>query len=142
MTEDTHEIRPVVIQEDACAWEGWDQSGRGGVRWRTLLSADRTPTRSLTCGVSEIEPGRGGRFGAHRHAQTEVYYFLSGQGVMTIDGVDYPVRAGSTAFVPSHAKHGTRNTGAEPLRFFYVFTADSFAEVVYAFDGETPPSEG
>ena len=49
-----------VIHEDDCAFEGSDQSAFGPVRWRTLISADRTPTESVTVGVAELEPLHGG----------------------------------------------------------------------------------
>ena len=145
MTNDdtNHGVRPVVIHEDECEMEGWGegQSGRGSIRWRTLLSGDRTPSQSLTCGVAEIEPGEDGWFSVHRHAQAEVYHYLSGRGVMTVDGVEHSVRGGSTVFIPGNAKHGVRNTGEEPLRFFYVFEADSFEEVEYEFEGEGSSAE-
>ena len=62
-----------------------------------------------------------------------MYHFTSGVGVVRIDGVETAVRAGSTVFVPGMAWHGVRNTGDEPLRLFYVFAVDSFADVEYLF---------
>ena len=47
---------PVVLQEADCE-EGWDDEQHGRVQWRTLFSAERTPTEALTAGVAEIGPG-------------------------------------------------------------------------------------
>lgn len=136
MTDDTPApqlIGPVVTHEDDCETEAWDDPVRGKVKWWTLLSGDRTPSERLTCGVAEIEPGRPDTLSPHRHAEPEVYHFLAGTGVVHIDGVETPVRSGSTVFVPGMAWHGVRNTGDVPLRLFYVFAVNSFADVEYLF---------
>lgn len=122
-----------VIQEEDCSFEGAVEAEPGSVRWRTLISGDRTRTDSLTVGVAELEPGEAGPFRAHRHEQPEVYYILSGEGIVTISGADYPVRPGTTVFIPGGAEHGARNTGTELLRLLYVFPSDSFAEIEYEF---------
>jgi quercetin dioxygenase-like cupin family protein len=124
---------PFVIHERDCEVERWDEPPTGRARWRTLLSADRTPTDSLTMGVAELEPGEARDFHPHRHAQAEAYYILSGEGIVAISGTEYPVRPGSAIFVPGGAVHGARNTGAELLRLLYVFPADSFDEIQYEF---------
>jgi len=126
----------VVIHEDECEFEHWVDLASGRVRWRTLLSADRTPTVSLTVGIAEIEPGEATEFRPHQHAQPEVYYILSGHGVVRIAHREYPVRPGSAIFVPGDALHGALNTGSELLRLLYVFPADSFDQIEYKF----PPS--
>lgn len=131
--------RPVVTYEADCAVEGWDDPVMGRVTWRTLLSGDRTPTAALTVGIAEI--GADARdVQPHRHAPPEVYHILAGEGVVRIDGIDHPVRAGATVFIPGNAWHGTRNSGAAPLRLLYVFAVDSFAAVAYEFPavGEAP----
>jgi mannose-6-phosphate isomerase-like protein (cupin superfamily) len=124
---------PFVIHEQECEFERWDEPATGRVRWRTLLSADRTPTDSLTLGVAELEPGEAKDFRPHRHAQAEVYYILSGEGTVTVSGTEYPVRPGTTVFVPGNAVHGALNTGSDLLRLLYVFPADSFDQIKYEF---------
>jgi quercetin dioxygenase-like cupin family protein len=124
---------PVVVHEQECAVEGWPGPGAGHVRWRTLVSADRTPTAALTVGVAELDPGEARDFRPHRHAQPEVYYVLAGEGSVWISGVEHPVRPGSAVFIPGDAWHGARNTGSGTLRLLYVFSADSFSEIAYEF---------
>ena len=125
--------RGVVVQERDCPLEGWDDDVRGKVVWRTLLSGDRTPTAQLTLGVTELGPGQPDPFLPHRHAQTEIYYVVAGEGVVEIDGVEYALRAGSSVFIPGDVPHGARNTGSDVLRILYVFAADAFSDVHYVF---------
>jgi quercetin dioxygenase-like cupin family protein len=125
--------RGFVVDETSCPLEGWNDALRGMVVWRTLLSGDRTPTSQLTLGVTELGPGQPSPFHPHRHAQSEIYYVLSGEGVVQIEGEEHRLRAGTSAFIPGDAWHGARNTGGEPLRLLYVFAADSFGDVKYVF---------
>ena len=131
------EVSAVVTHESRCETEAWDDPVRGKVKWWTLLSGERTPSNSLTCGVAEIEHGRPDVLHPHQHAQAEVYHFLSGTGVVHIDGIEHAVHTGSTVFIPGMALHGVRNTGNEPLRLFYVFAVDSFNDVEYLFPATT-----
>lgn len=121
------------VQEGDCAIERWTDATRGNVQWRTLLSADRTPTDSLTLGVAELAPGERDALSCHRHAQAEVYYVLSGEGVVTIDDRQHSISPGSAVFIPGNAKHSVRNTSDETLRILYAFAVDSFERVKYEF---------
>lgn len=123
--------KPVVVHEGELSQDGWDDPVKGRIRWRTLFSGDRTPTAALTTGVAELAPG--GWLGLHRHAPAEIYYVLEGRGIVTLDGVEHEVSAGSAVFIPGNVEHGSRNTGDAPLRVLYAFAADSFAEVEYRF---------
>jgi quercetin dioxygenase-like cupin family protein len=115
-----------VVEETSVPVEREDDSG---VSWRTLTSADRTPTRELTSGVCEIEPG--GELVLHRHPVLELYYFLEGTGVVRLDDVERAVKAGVTVSIPADLPHGIRNTGTSVLKLFYVFPTDSFSQIVY-----------
>ena len=128
------------MHETSCPIEGWDDAIRGKVVWRTLLSGDRTPTSQLTLGVTELGPGQPSPFLPHRHAQAEIYYVISGEGVVEIDGVEHALRAGSSVFIPGDVPHGARNTGRDVLRLLYVFAADSFSDVHYVFPGAPGPT--
>jgi len=118
--------QPVVVEELSVGIESGEDPG---VTWRTLTSGDRTPTQALTSGVCEIAPG--GVLLYHRHAPLELYYFLEGTGVVTLGATERAVQPGSTVYIPGDTPHGIRNTGAVPLKLFYVFPVDSFGEVEY-----------
>ena len=122
---------PLALNEKDLAEEGWDDPVRGRLRWRTLFSKGMTPTAGMTCGVTELASGDW--LGLHRHPPAEVYYVFAGAGLMTVDGREIPVKAGSAVFIPGMAEHGIRQTGNETLRLFYAFPVDSFEGVEYLF---------
>lgn len=126
-------VRPFVTNAGGRERDGWDDpAARGSVAWVTLLSGDTTPTDTFSAGVAEFAPN-GGDLKPHRHTHPEIYHILQGTGVVTIDGTPHRLNAGDTVFIPGNAEHGVVNDGDELLRFFYVFAADRFSDVVYRF---------
>lgn len=111
--------------------EAWTEGERGEATWQTLFSRDVTQTSDLTTGVCVVPVG--GTLAAHRHTTTESYFFLDGTGTQRLGSDLFEVRAGSAVMITGDTIHATVNTGTRPLRFFYVFAADSFADVHYAF---------
>jgi mannose-6-phosphate isomerase-like protein (cupin superfamily) len=81
--------------------------------------------------VTELGPGDW--LGLHRHAPSEVYYVFAGAGILSLDGREITVGAGSAVFIPGMAEHGIRQTGSEILRLLYAFPVDSFDGVEYLF---------
>ena len=126
-------VTPVVVEELDAPVEGRSDLEESSVTWRTLLSGDRTPTESLTLGVADVEPIGATEPRVHHHAQAEVYYVLSGEGIVRVGDRDHPLRTGTTVFIPGNVEHGAIATGTETLRILYVFAADSFSEVEYVF---------
>ena len=124
-------VRPVVLHESDVVREDWNDPVRGRVGFQTLFTAGSTPTAELTAGVTVLEGG--GWLGAHRHRPAELYHVLEGEGVVLLEGVEHPVRAGSAVFIPSDVEHAVRSTGDGVLRFFYAFATDSFTDVEYCF---------
>jgi quercetin dioxygenase-like cupin family protein len=122
---------PMVVEERDRPLDGWDDPVKGRIAWRTLFSGDTTPTDALTAGIAEVEPG--GWLGLHRHAPAEIYYVLEGGGIVTLEGKEHAVSAGSAVFIPGDAEHSVRNHGPGTLRFLYAFPTDSFAEIEYRF---------
>ena len=123
--------RPLVIDEAAVEQETWDDPSKGALAFRTLISGGLTSTRSLTAGVAHLDPN--GWLALHRHLQTEIYYVVAGGGIVTLEGDEQEVTAGSAVYIPGDAEHGIRNTGSARLTFFYTFAADSFDDIVYRF---------
>jgi quercetin dioxygenase-like cupin family protein len=123
--------KPLVIRADEQRRDGWDDPVKGRVGWRTLFSGDITATDSLTAGVAELEPG--GWLGLHRHTPAEIYFVLEGTGLVTIEGNEHAVQAGSAVYIPGDAEHGIRNADNALLRFVYVFPVGAFGEVEYRF---------
>ncbi len=131
MNDQANAAQPLVVDEADAPRDGWDDPVRGRLRWRTLFSQGLTPTAGITCGVTELGPGDW--LGLHRHAPAEIYYVFAGAGIVSLEGREIPVKAGSAAFIPGMAEHGIRQTGDDVLRLFYAFPVDSFDGVEYLF---------
>jgi mannose-6-phosphate isomerase-like protein (cupin superfamily) len=123
----------LVTSTDDVERETWADPVRGEMGFRTIFGGPTTET-DFTAGVGELEVG--GWMGHHRHEPAELYYVLSGEGVVTIDGEDHAVSTGSAAHIPSNSEHAVRNTGNGPLRVFYAFAVGSFDEIEYRFTAE------
>ena len=57
----------------------------------------------------------GAAIGVHPIDHDEIYYVLSGTGVVHSDGAEKELKAGMAAWLYSGAKVGIRQTGTEPL---------------------------
>jgi mannose-6-phosphate isomerase-like protein (cupin superfamily) len=51
----------------------------------------------------------------HVHDTAEVFIFVQGQGVIPIDGVEYPVKTGDVVVVEAGEDHHTRSSVEDPL---------------------------
>ena len=123
--------QPLVVSERDVTREVWDDKIKGVLGFRTLFSRGTTPTATMTAGIADLNEGEW--LGLHRHAPSEIYYIIDGEGIVTLEGVEHPVSAGTAVHIPGDAEHGIRNTSPTPLRFFYAFAVDSFDEVTYRF---------
>jgi quercetin dioxygenase-like cupin family protein len=124
----------IAVHESDREWQSWPEelvAQRGAVLWRTLVSGDRTPSSALTLGVAKIAPGD--EVHEHRHAQAELYFVLTGEALVTVDGEARTVGPGTAVFIPGNAFHSCANRGSGELRFAYVLAADSFGDVEYVF---------
>ena len=116
--------------------ERWDNPARGSILFRTLFSAPKTDSDEITCGVAIMNAGD--TFVLHSHPQAEVYFGLEGEGEVLIDGIPHRLAPGVALYIPGGAVHGVPLAHA-PLRWFYCFAADSFADIRYSFPFETDP---
>lgn len=112
--------------------ESFQETSKGIVSWKTLISAPQTATTALTAGIATCPP-REGHLCPHRHTHAELYHIISGRGILHIDGKEQEVAAGSVVYIPGDAEHGIRNESDEELRWLYVFGADSFGDILYRF---------
>jgi mannose-6-phosphate isomerase-like protein (cupin superfamily) len=97
--------------------------GSGLIRRRNLFGeSSRLPIRVE---IWELDPGV--TEGDHIHQEPrpleEIYYFLEGEGTMTVEGDEVPVKAGDAIMVPPGANHGILSTGSNPLRFVIIWGA-------------------
>ena len=90
-----------------------------GTRLRELLHPERDAT-AIRYSLAEawVEPAQ--RSKPHRLATTEVYYIMSGRGVMHIDEEAAAVEAGDAVYIPPGSRQWLENAGGEPLHFLCV----------------------
>lgn len=75
----------------------------------------------------EVHPGQ--RLSYQKHARRAEHWFVvAGVGAVTLDGVEVPVKRGSTVNVGLGVAHRMHNTGARPLVFVEVQHGDYFGE--------------
>lgn len=88
-------------------------------RLREILHPDKAKLAlrySLAHAV--VAPGQTTRL--HSLRTSEVYYIMSGEGSMHIDGGLRPVVPGDTVYIPPKAKQQITNTGAADLVFLCI----------------------
>ena len=125
----------TIRREADLEWESWDDAelkARSDVRWKLLISGERTPSAELTVGIAQIAPGA--TLVGHRHAHAETYYITSGKGRMLIGGVECEIGPGTAIYIPLNAHHSCRCDSDTPLEFIFTFPCDRFEEVVYRID--------
>ena len=90
--------------------------GEGDYFVRTLL--DNVPG-SVFKYVRDLTLDEGSSIGEHPHTgDDEIYFFIAGTGLMTVDGKACEVGPGSVVLTLSGSRHALRNTGAGELRIF------------------------
>lgn len=86
-----------------------------GSELRPLM--DRTTSEITQCSLAEELLPAGRAVAPHYHGEIEeIYYILSGTGVMTVGGESHEVGTGDAIYVPRGSRHTLKNTGAEPIR--------------------------
>ncbi len=73
-------------------------------------------TSGALTGVAEIKPGQE-IHPPHKHIEEEYLMVLEGNGTWTIEGEDFPAKAGDILYAEPWVSHGIRNTGDTTLKF-------------------------
>ena len=82
---------------------------------RELLGLPTAPVRNQSLAEATLEPGQSTQ--RHYHAEAEeIYYLVSGSGVMEVDGERREVSPGDAILIPPGARHQITAVG-ERLRF-------------------------
>jgi len=123
----------LVIRESDVETDLWSDPVRGEVGFRTIFGASVRPG-DVTAGVTELPAG--GWLGHHRHEPAELYFVLSGEGTLDIEGDSHAISAGTAAYIPGNSVHGIHNTGPGPLRIFFAFAVGSLEEIEYRFEAQ------
>ena len=121
---------PVRVDQASLSDATWDDPARGSIRWKTLISGDVTATDTLVCGIALMDKGE--TFALHSHPQPELYFGLEGEVDVQINGTAHRLKPGVALFIPGDAVHGEL-AADQPVRWFYTFAADTFADIDYSF---------
>ncbi|RPI56814.1 MAG: cupin domain-containing protein [Acidobacteria bacterium] len=73
----------------------------------------KTPNLKLVFRKRAFKPGSA--IGYHVQREDEIYYVLSGRGVMTIDGKEFEVGPGDAILTRPGSSHGLKQVGKEDL---------------------------
>lgn len=128
-------IRPFAIHLDEVPSESEPERSADNLTWKTLISADRTPSAEVVVGVASFPPG--GVLSDHRHQHAEFYFGLSGDGIVAAGEVTMHIRPGTAIFIPGNAEHSIR-AGDGGLSIVYGFATSAFADVIYHYSADDP----
>ena len=102
----------------------WDirenmRDGKGTTKIQHIVNQDELQGKARLVGRISLEPGAS--IGLHPHEQEEeIYYILSGQGIVVDDGNQEVLNPGDAVVTGGGASHSIANTGSEPLEFVAV----------------------
>lgn len=124
-------IGSVISHSDEYEWEylHGEEGQEGAIRWKTLISGDKTPSEEITMGIFEVPPGK--HLGTHHHAPPEAYFVYEGTGNVVVDNREHTVNAGSVVYVPGNAVHGINNSGSTTLKLVWMFPVSVWRDIVY-----------
>ncbi len=86
---------------------------------REIIRPERQGSRNMSLAEAVIPPGEA-TF-RHYHLQSEeIYYILTGEGMIELEGQQQHVRPGDAVFIPPRTEHGAKCLGDTPLRLLCV----------------------
>jgi len=102
-----------IIQHDADIQKTEPGTHNGGGQTVGYSFFDKTPGMRFVFRKRALKPGSG--VGYHEQKEDEVYYVLSGHGVMTLDGKPVDIGPGTAVLTRPGSSHGLKQTGNEDL---------------------------
>lgn len=121
-------VSPRVWNHSDIVQAGLAALGEGGATGAPVidgrvLSIKATPVNGtssrMAIGMAVLPAGHSTP--PHEHEAEELATVLSGSGAITIDEVEYPVRAGSVVLTPSGSHHVTTAGPDQPLVIWWVY---------------------
>ena len=86
-----------------------------------MINGDGCGADGISAGLWWLHPGEECETDIHPDA-VEIYYVVSGEGILRLGDEKYEVRKGMTVYIPMGVEHQTRNTGDEDLCYFWAFS--------------------
>jgi mannose-6-phosphate isomerase-like protein (cupin superfamily) len=90
------------------------RGGKGAVEISPLFEKGEYKGKARLIAQITLNPGCS--IGDHAHeGEDEIYFFISGKGIVNDNGVIHEVTAGDSVLTGNGAYHSVENTGDEPL---------------------------
>lgn len=102
-----------VLEHDAEVAANEPGTHNGGGETIGYSFFKKAPRLGLVFRKRALKPGSG--IGYHEQKEDEIYYVLSGRGMMTIDGKSFEVGPGTAVLTRPGSSHGLKQVGDENL---------------------------
>lgn len=102
-----------ILERDADVLKPEPGTHNGGGQTIGYSFFAKAPGLRLVFRKRALKPGSG--IGYHLQKEDEIYYVLSGRGVMTIDDKPFDVKAGDAILTRPGSSHGLKQAGSEDL---------------------------
>ena len=102
-----------IVQRDAEIAKKEPGTHNGGGMTIGYSFFDRTPNMKFVFRKRALQPGSG--IGYHEQKEDEVYYVLSGKGVMTVDDKPVDMTPGTAVLTRPGSSHSLKQVGPEDL---------------------------
>ncbi|HEY7502054.1 MAG TPA: cupin domain-containing protein [Vicinamibacterales bacterium] len=111
----THQAKPggYIIERDADVAKNEPGTHKGGGETVGYSFFAKAPDLRMVFRKRALRPGSG--IGYHEQKEDEIYYVISGRGVMTIDGKSFDVTPGTAILTRPGSSHGLKQAGTEDL---------------------------
>lgn len=108
-----------IVQHDADVAKDEPGPHQGPGQTVGYVFFDKTPNLHFSFRKRVLKPGAG--IGYHEQNEDEVYYVLSGRGVMTLDGRPTDVGPGAAILTRTGSSHGLKQVGTDDLVLMIAF---------------------
>ena len=102
-----------VLERDKDVARNEPGTHKGGGETIGYSFFSKTPNLKLVFRKRAFKPGSA--IGYHVQREDEIYYVLSGRGMMTIDGKEFEVGPGDAVLTRPGSSHGLKQVGKEDL---------------------------
>ena len=102
-----------IVQHDADIAKNEPGTHDGGGQTIGYSFFDKTPGMKFVFRKRALHPGAG--VGHHEQHEDEVYYVLSGKGVMTVDGTPVDMTPGTAVLTRPGSTHSLKQIGSDDL---------------------------
>ena len=102
-----------IVQHDAEIARNEPGTHNGGGQTIGYSFFDKTPGMKFVFRKRALHPGAG--VGHHEQHEDEVYYALSGKGVMTVDGQAIDMTPGTAVLTRPGSSHSLKQVGSDDL---------------------------